>query len=59
MKNITVEVRDVYGQVKFYPTCDSAKLFADIAGTKTLTADALKKIEDLGYAVTATRTVTY
>jgi ATP phosphoribosyltransferase len=59
MKNITVEVRDVYGQVKFYPTCDSAKLFADIAGTKTLTADALKKIEALGYAVTATRTVTY
>ena len=59
MKNITVEVRDVYGQVKFYPTCDSAKLFADIAGTKTLTADALKKIEALGYAVTAARTVTY
>jgi len=59
MKNITVEVRDVYGQVKFYPTCDSAKLFADIAGTKTLTADALKKIKALGYAVTTTRTVTY
>jgi ATP phosphoribosyltransferase len=59
MKNITVEVRDVYGQVKFYPTCDSAKLFADIAGTKTLTADALKKIEALGYVVTATRTITF
>ena len=59
MKNITIEVRDVYGQVKFYPTCDSAKLFADIAGTKTLTADALKKIEALGYVVTATRTITF
>jgi ATP phosphoribosyltransferase len=59
MKNITIEVRDVYGQVKFYPMCDSAKLFADIAGTKTLTADALKKIEALGYVVTATRTITF
>jgi len=59
MMNITVEVRDVYGQVKFYPKCDSAKLFADIAGTKTLTADALKKIEALGYSVATIRTVTY
>jgi len=58
-KAITVEVRDVYGQVMYYPVCNEAKLFAQIAGTKTLTPDVLKKIESLGYGVTATRTVTF
>jgi hypothetical protein len=57
--NITIEVRDVYGQTMYYPVCDKAKLFAQIAGTKTLTQDTLRKIELLGYGVTATRTVTF
>ena len=58
-KAITVEVRDVYGQTMYYPACDEAKLFAQIAGTKTLTLDVLNKIKALGYGVTATRTVTF
>jgi hypothetical protein len=57
--NINVEVRDVYGQTVYYPMCDKAKLFAQIAGTKTLTPDVLRKIELLGYGVTATRIVTF
>jgi hypothetical protein len=57
--NITVEVRDVYGQTVFYPMCDKAKLFAQIAGTKTVTPDTLHKIEALGYSVTFTRIVTF
>mgnify|MGYP000520569032 CR=1 FL=1 len=48
---ITIEVRDVYGTTKFYPICDRAKLFASIAGTKTLTNDAIKQIKALGYEV--------
>jgi hypothetical protein len=57
--NINVEVRDVYGQTVFYPMCDKAKLFAQIAGTKTLTTDVLNKIRELGYSISATRIVTF
>jgi hypothetical protein len=56
---IEVEVRDVYGQPKYYPVCDKAKLFAEIAGMKTLPIDILKKIEMLGYRVAVSRTVTF
>jgi hypothetical protein len=56
---IEVEVRDVYGQPKYYPVCDKAKLFAEIAGMKTLPIDILKKIEMLGYRVAVYRTVTF
>jgi hypothetical protein len=56
---IEVEVRDVYGQPKYYPVCDKAKLFAEIAGMKTLPLDILKKIEMLGYRVAVSRTVTF
>ena len=34
---IRIEVRNVYGVVKYYPMCDRAKLFAGVAGTVTLT----------------------
>jgi hypothetical protein len=56
---IEVEVRDVYGQPKYYPVCNKAKLFAEIAGMKTLPLDILKKIEMLGYRVAVSRTVTF
>jgi len=48
---ITVEARNNYGQVAFYPVCDSAKHFARIAGTITLTTDVLKHIKALGYEI--------
>jgi hypothetical protein len=56
---IEVEVKDVYGVLKYYPICEKAQLFADIAGTKTLTTHAIKKIEALGYSIKASRTVTF
>jgi hypothetical protein len=56
---IEVEVKDVYGMVKYYPICHRAQLFADIAGTKTLPQQVLKKIEALGYSIKASRTVTF
>jgi len=56
---IEVEVKDVYGVTKYYPICEKAQLFADIAGTKTLTLQAIKKIEALGYSIKASRTVTF
>ena len=56
---IEVEVKDVYGAGKYYPICEKAQLFADIAGTKTLTVEVIKKIEALGYSIKASRTVTF
>ena len=52
MNEIIVAIKDVYGNAKVYPVCDTAKMFTRIAGTKTLTEDALKCIVLLGYAVT-------
>ena len=48
---ITVLVKDIYGQRKFYPKCDKSKVFASIAGTTTLTEPTLRKIMELGYKV--------
>jgi len=56
---IEVEVKDVYGVTKYYPLCEKAQLFADIAGTKTLTVQVIKKIEALGFSIKASRTVTF
>jgi|TARA_R110002020_G_scaffold445843_1_gene657794 hypothetical protein len=49
--DITVQVRNVYGEDKVYPICSNAKLFAEIAGTKTLTRDALQRIKWLGVEI--------
>lgn len=51
MKEITIEVRDVYGHPKFYPHCEDAKVFASIAGTTTLTEANVRRIMKLGYKV--------
>lgn len=48
---ITIEAKDIYGHMLYYPVCDKAKLFAQIAGTKTLTEFALDRIRKLGYTI--------
>jgi len=48
---IIIQVRSNYGAPTVYPVCDTAKQFAQIAGTKTLTVQALKVIERMGYAI--------
>ena len=50
--DIKIEVRNVYGVVKYYPMCERAKLFAGIAGTVTLTPQVLEKIRSLGFTIT-------
>jgi hypothetical protein len=49
--SITVEIRDVYGKRTVYPVCGTAKTFADIAGTTTLTDMTLLRINSLGYQI--------
>ena len=51
INTIIVEVRDVYGQSKIYPVCMEAQIFAEIAGTKTLLPQDIKRIQMLGYEV--------
>ena len=51
MNQIIIEPRDQYGAVVFHPINEAAKLFAQLAKTKTLTRDAIEIIESLGFEV--------
>ena len=48
---ITVKIRNVYGEERVYPVCEKAKIFARLAGTKTLTDHAIGLIKSLGYTI--------
>lgn len=48
---IIVNIKSVYGKETIYPVCDTAKTFAEIAGTSTLTPSVMRNIEALGYRV--------
>ena len=50
--SVLIEVRHVYGIATAYPACNTSALLAKLAGTKTLTAEALATIRALGYSVT-------
>jgi len=49
---ITVKIKNVFGHERIYPVCPQAKLFARLAGHKTLTRHAISIIKDMGYSVT-------
>lgn len=48
---ITVRIKSVYGNELVYPVCEHAKLLARLAGSKTLTREAIALIKQLGYSV--------
>lgn len=48
---IQVEIRNVYGEEKIYPICEKAKLFAQLAGQKTLMQRDIAIIKQLGYTI--------
>lgn len=50
-QEITVRVKEVYGNRTVYPVCEIARRLANLIGTKTLTHSALQKIEALGYII--------
>lgn len=52
---IRIELRDQYGKQVAHPVCDTAKAFADIAGTKVLTDMTLMRIAALGYTIITTQ----
>ena len=49
--NITVEIKNNFGREAIYPACHQAELFAQLAGTKTLTRETLAVIKQLGYTI--------
>ena len=51
MLNVQVTVKVVYGEERIYPDCDIARGFCDIAGTKTLTRQAIATIKKMGYTI--------
>ena len=51
---ITIELKWQYGNCAFYPLCETSRRFAQIAGTKTLTQDALRIIKAMGYEINQT-----
>jgi hypothetical protein len=50
-QTLIIEAKNNYGNQVFYPVNECAKLFAEIAGTKTLGLDTIKKAKLLGFAV--------
>lgn len=48
-KRVIVRVDRVYGNLVYYPACDTSRTFATISGKKTLTPDTLKGMSALGY----------
>lgn len=49
--DIYVTIKNNFGQDAVYPACDKAKIFASIAGTKTLSHSTINSIKALGYTV--------
>ena len=49
--DITVEVKNVYGQDRIYPICSKAQLFTRLTNTKTLSTWDINRIKELGYTV--------
>lgn len=48
---ITIAIKNVYGQQNCYPVCAKAKAFATLTKKKTLSAEDLQVIKALGYQV--------
>jgi hypothetical protein len=54
---IKVEIRNVYGEQKVYPMCETAKDLAALTGCITLTPHAIQLIKKLGYKITVIQPV--
>jgi len=50
-QNLIVEIKTVYGNETIYPANDTAQVFADLIGTKTLSRLKLGLIQAMGYTV--------
>jgi len=56
---IKVEIKTSYGVERIVPLCDRGRIFADIAGQKTLTRQVIDKIKALGFVIEVVPAVTH
>ena len=56
-KQITVRLDQQYGFQAIQPVCPVSKIFAQIAGTKTLTRPTIELVKQLGYEVRVEQTL--
>jgi hypothetical protein len=49
---LKVIARNIYGELKYYPDNENAKMFAEIANTRTLSKPVLTRAAALGFDVT-------
>ena len=49
---IKVIVKHSYGKELIYPMCKISNVFADIAKTKTLSIEVLRRLKGIGYIIT-------
>jgi hypothetical protein len=50
-KHLTVRIANNYGGRVVYPVCETSQLLAQLAGTRTLTAQAIEIIQALGFTL--------
>jgi hypothetical protein len=50
-QTLIIEAKSNYGNQVFYPVNETAQVFANIAGTKTLSLDTIRQAKRLGFAV--------
>lgn len=50
-RNITIEKKNIYGQVKYYPACEESDFIARLTRTKTLTEETIKVLQARGYTI--------
>jgi hypothetical protein len=50
-KVLVVKLQSVYGKQVIYPVNAQAKIFASIAGTKTLSSAVITQAAQLGYSI--------
>lgn len=50
-KQITISVRNVYGNETIYPACPQSVFFCGLARTKTITPEMLRMIRANGYEI--------